>query len=71
MSAPRHELEIGKLPHKPHKSQLKHSNTILTDPQSSFEDSRVTLLLFEKYRIVEITRFCAIFACQVLAILEV
>lgn len=33
MSAPRHELEIGKLPHKSHRSHLKKSNTLLTDPQ--------------------------------------
>lgn len=29
MSAPRHELETGKITHKPRKHQLKHSATIL------------------------------------------
>lgn len=32
MSASRHELETGKITHKPRKHHLKHSATILADP---------------------------------------
>ncbi|CAD8114650.1 unnamed protein product [Paramecium primaurelia] len=73
MSGQRQEIEQmkqGSKLAKSNKQTLKRTGTILSEKTSSFEDSRVTLLLFEKYRIVEMTRFCVIFACQILAILQ-
>ncbi|CAD8127362.1 unnamed protein product [Paramecium sonneborni] len=73
MSGIRQEMELvkqGSKSTKSNKQALRRTGTILSEKSSSFEDSRVTLLLFEKYRIVEMTRFCVIFACQILAILQ-
>ncbi|CAD8103744.1 unnamed protein product [Paramecium primaurelia] len=63
-------LKYGSKSTKSNLKSLKRTETILSEKKSSFEDSRVTLLLFEKYRIVEITRFSVILACQILAILQ-
>ncbi|CAK78259.1 unnamed protein product (macronuclear) [Paramecium tetraurelia] len=51
----------------------KRAATIIDDDDSykgPFEDSRVTRMIFEKYRMVELTRFWFIIACMVLTILE-
>lgn len=56
-------LKYGSKSTKSNLKSLKRTETILSEKKSSFEDSRVTLLLFEKYRIVEITRFSVILAC--------
>ncbi|CAD8079793.1 unnamed protein product [Paramecium sonneborni] len=54
------------------KTQKPESN-ILNDgdkKKSSFEDSRITMLLFEKYKSVELTRFFTIAASMILIVLE-
>ncbi|CAD8065695.1 unnamed protein product [Paramecium primaurelia] len=56
------------------RKQYKRAATIIDDDdlyKGPFEDSRVTRMIFEKYRIVELTRFWFIIACMVLTILEV
>ncbi len=37
---------------------------------ASFEDSRITLLLFEKYKTVELARFFTIAATLIITVLE-
>lgn len=56
-----------------HRSKsLRSQNTILNDDKfkSSFEDSRTTLMIFEKYKLIELSRFCIIFGTIILIILE-
>ncbi|CAK89450.1 unnamed protein product (macronuclear) [Paramecium tetraurelia] len=64
------EITKQKTPSLSKKWRVKRQGSILSDSQSTFEDSRITLLLFEQYRIVEMTRFCVIFGTQIIAILE-
>ncbi|CAD8192749.1 unnamed protein product [Paramecium octaurelia] len=65
------EITKQKTPSLSKKWRVKRQGSILSDSQSTFEDSRITLLLFEQYRIVEMTRFCVIFGTQIIAIMEV
>ncbi|CAD8192751.1 unnamed protein product [Paramecium octaurelia] len=64
------EITKQKTPSLSKKWRVKRQGSILSDSQSTFEDSRITLLLFEQYRIVEMTRFCVIFGTQIIAIME-
>ena len=52
---------------------FKRGTTLLNagKRKEAFEDSRITMLLFEKYRLVELVRLCMICACTALTILEV
>ncbi|CAD8126926.1 unnamed protein product [Paramecium sonneborni] len=49
---------------------VRRQGSILSDSKSTFEDSRITLLLLEQYRLVEMARFCVIFGTLIIAILE-
>ncbi|CAD8091121.1 unnamed protein product [Paramecium sonneborni] len=57
------------------RKQLKRKTTIFDDEENGFknpfEDSRVTRMIFEKGRTVELARFCLIVATVILNILEV
>jgi hypothetical protein len=50
----------------------KPESNILNDgkKKSSFEDSRITMILFEKYKTVELARFFTVSATIVLTVLE-
>ncbi|CAD8091117.1 unnamed protein product [Paramecium sonneborni] len=56
------------------RKQLKRKTTIFDDEENGFknpfEDSRVTRMIFEKGRTVELARFCLIVATVILNILE-
>ena len=41
------------------------------DGKHAFEDSRETMLLFEKYKLIELVRFYLISSCSALTIIDV
>ena len=41
------------------------------DEKHAFEDSRETMLLFEKYKLIELVRFYLISSCSALTIIDV
>lgn len=60
-------------PRKPsRKKKFNRASTIIDEDEYAgwaFEDSRITRLIFEKYRLIELSRFWFILASMVLTLL--